>query len=90
MEATTETVSRKRIGRWIRLTVVCGAAATLFAAVLVTDLHPRTDDASVRANFIEVTAEVSGKLTLLPVKDNAFVKKGDLLFEIDPRPYQYA
>ena len=90
MEATTETVSRKRIGRWIRVTVVWGAAVTLFAAVLVTDLHPRTDDASVRANFIEITAEVSGKLTLLPVKDNAFVKKGDLLFEIDPRPYQYA
>jgi len=90
VEATTETVSRKRIGRWIRVTVVWGAAVTLFAAVLVTDLHPRTDDASVRANFIEITAEVSGKLTLLPVKDNAFVKKGDLLFEIDPRPYQYA
>lgn len=90
MEAIIETVSRKRIGRWIRVTVVWGAAVTLFAAVLVTDLHPRTDDASVRANFIEITAEVSGKLTLLPVKDNAFVKKGDLLFEIDPRPYQYA
>jgi multidrug efflux system membrane fusion protein len=72
------------------VTVVWGATVTLFAAVLVTDLHPRTDDASVRANFIEITAEVSGKLTLLPVKDNAFVKKGDLLFEIDPRPYQYA
>jgi len=26
----------------------------------------------------------------LPVKDNAFVKKGDLLFVIDPRPYEYA
>jgi multidrug efflux system membrane fusion protein len=26
----------------------------------------------------------------LPVKDNAFVKKGDLLFAIDPRPYEYA
>jgi membrane fusion protein, multidrug efflux system len=83
-------VSRKRIGRWIRITVVSGAALSLLAALLVTDLHPRTDDASVRANFIEITAEVSGKLTSLPVKDNAFVKKGDLLFEIDPRPYRYA
>ena len=90
MEVNKETVSKKRIGRWIRVPVVWGAAVALLAAVLVTDLHPRTDDASVRANFIEITAEVSGKLTLLPVKDNAFVKKGDLLFEIDPRPYQYA
>src|SRR5262249_52581098 len=78
------------IGRWIRITVVSGAALSLLAALLVTDLHPRTDDASVRANFIEITAEVSGKLTSLPVKDNAFVKRGDLLFEIDPRPYRYA
>jgi multidrug efflux system membrane fusion protein len=90
VEATTETVSRKRIGRSIRAAVLSGAALTLLAAILVTDRHPRTDDASVRANFIEITAEVSGKLTSLPVKDNAFVKKGDLLFEIDPRPYQYA
>ena len=90
MEATIETVSRKRIGRWIRVAVLSGAVLTLLAAILLTDLHPRTDDASVRANFVEITAEVSGKLTSLPVKDNAFEKKGDLLFEIDPRPYQYA
>jgi len=90
VEATIETLLRKRIGRWIRITVVSGAGITLLAAVLVTDFHPRTDDASVRANFIEITAEVSGKLTSLPVKDNAFIKKGDLLFEIDPRPYEYA
>src|SRR6185369_13324825 len=51
---------------------------------------PRTDDASVWANYIEIAPEVSGRLVELPVKDNAFVKKGDLLFVIDPRPYEYA
>jgi multidrug efflux system membrane fusion protein len=55
-----------------------------------TDRYPRTDDANVRANFIEIVAEVSGRLVQLPVKDNALVKKGDLLFAIDPRPYEYA
>jgi len=90
VEETTEAISRKRIGRWIRVSVVSGAVLTLLTAILVTDLHPRTDDASVRANFIEITAEVSGKLASLPVEDNAFVKKGGLLFEIDPRPYEYA
>jgi len=55
-----------------------------------TDKQPRTDDASVRANFIAIAPEVGGRLIQLPVKDNAFVKKGDLLFEIDPRDYQYA
>jgi multidrug efflux system membrane fusion protein len=63
------------------------------ALVLVmaeTNRYPRTDDASVRANLIEIAPEVNGRLVQLPVKDNAFVKKGGLLFAIDPRPYEYA
>jgi multidrug efflux system membrane fusion protein len=40
--------------------------------------------------LIEIAPEVSGRLVQLPVKDNAFVKQGDLLFAIDPRPFQYA
>lgn len=90
MEPTIPRAPKERIGRWIKISVIAGAALLLLVAILITDYHPRTDDASVRANFIEITAEVSGKLVELPVKDNAFVKKGDLLFEIDPRPYEYA
>ena len=52
--------------------------------------HPRTDDASVRANYIQFAPEVSGRLVTLAVKDNAFVHQRDLLFAIDPRQYQYA
>jgi len=85
-----EALKRKRLGRWIGIGTVGGAALLLLLAILQTDLHPRTDDASVRANVIGITPEVSGLLVQLPVKDNAFVKKGDLLFEIDPRPYEYA
>jgi multidrug efflux system membrane fusion protein len=90
MEPQIETLHRKRLGRWIGISVVGGAIVTLLLAVLLTDIYPRTDDASVRANFIGIAPEVNGLLVQLPVKDNAFVKKGDLLFEIDPRPYQYA
>jgi len=50
------------------------------------DLHPRTDDASIRANFIEIAPEVTGRVVDLPVKDNAFVKEGETLFVIDPLP----
>jgi multidrug efflux system membrane fusion protein len=62
----------------------------LLLVIQETGKHPRTDDANVRANFIEIVAEVSGRLVELPVKDNALVKKGDLLFAIDPRQYEYA
>jgi multidrug efflux system membrane fusion protein len=89
-DPAAETLRRKRVGRWIGRGVVAGAVVSLLLAVWLTDLYPRTDDASVWANYIGVTPEVSGLLVQLPVKDNAFVKKGGLLFEIDPRPYQYA
>jgi membrane fusion protein, multidrug efflux system len=90
MEQAPETLKRKQIGRWIAIGVVASAVVTLLIVILQTDLHPRTDDASVRANYIEIAPEVSGRLVELPVKDNAFVNKGDLLFFIDPRPYEYA
>jgi multidrug efflux system membrane fusion protein len=67
-----------------------GAAVALVLAILDTDRHPRTDDASVRANLIQIIPEVTGRLVELPVKDNQFVKKGGLLFAIDERPYKYA
>ncbi len=37
---------------------------------------------------VEIRARVTGYLTKLPFKEGAEVKEGDLLFEIDPRPYQ--
>lgn len=79
-----------RVGRWIGVGVVAASLIMLVVVVLQVDLHPRTDDASVRANFIEIAPEVSGRLTGLPVADNSFVKQGDTLFVIDPRPYEYA
>jgi multidrug efflux system membrane fusion protein len=90
MTQEPEIVSRKRVGRAIRIGVVIAAVVTLLLVVLDTDRHPRTDDASVRANFIEIAPEVSGRLVKLPVRDNAYVKQGDLLFVIDPRDYEYA
>ena len=55
-----------------------------------TNLYPRTDDAEVFSNFIGMAPQVDGPITKLFVSDNQFVKKGDLLVEIDPRPYAYA
>jgi membrane fusion protein, multidrug efflux system len=90
MEDSSENGYRKWIGRCIGVLVVGTAAVSLLLVLRETDTHPRTDDATVRANFIEIVAEVSGRLVNLPVKDNALVKKGELLFAIDPRPYEYA
>lgn len=47
-----------------------------------------TRDGKIRANVIQVAAQVSGKLVELPISDNQLVEKGDLLFRIDPIDYE--
>jgi multidrug efflux system membrane fusion protein len=89
MEQSSNT-ARKWIGRLIGLAVFVGAIVMLVLVVQETNQYPRTDDANVRANFIEIAPEVNGHLVQLAVKDNSFAKKGDVLFAIDPRPYEYA
>ncbi|MDR3723409.1 MAG: biotin/lipoyl-binding protein [Terracidiphilus sp.] len=68
------------------------ALAVLLALVVLWQMNgnPRTDDASVRANYVQFAPEVSGRLISLNVKDNFFVRQGTVLFKIDPRPYEYA
>ena len=78
------------IGRTLSVLIVIGALALGLVVVLETNYHPRTDDCEILANFIGIAPQVEGPLVHLPVHDNQFVKKGDLLFEIDPRPYRYA
>jgi multidrug efflux system membrane fusion protein len=67
-------------------------AALLLGAVVFwrAERHPRTDDAEVFANLIGIAPQVEGPIVELKVHDNEFVRKGDLLYVIDPRPYEYA
>jgi len=67
------------------------AAGVLGLGVLYHTHHdPRTDDAEVFANFIGIAPQVEGPIVRLNVRDNQFVKQGELLYEIDKRPYEYA
>ena len=49
--------------------------------------NPWTRDGQVRSQVVQITPRVSGMITAIHVTDNQHVKKGDLLFEIDPSPY---
>ncbi len=51
---------------------------------------PWTRDGTVRAYVVSVAPEVSGRIVKLPITDNQFVHKGDLLMVIDPTNYQIA
>jgi multidrug resistance efflux pump len=51
---------------------------------------PWTRDGAVRVYVVTMAPEVPGKIVNLPVVDNQFVHKGDLLMLIDPRNYEFA
>ncbi|NLR90975.1 HlyD family secretion protein [Flammeovirga agarivorans] len=67
--------------------IAIAAVATKYYDYIV---HPWTRNGQVMANIIQITPRVSGPIVTLHVKDNQFVKAGDLLFEIDPRTFQAA
>jgi membrane fusion protein, multidrug efflux system len=81
--------TRILVGRVLCASIVIGAMVSGIAVLHHTDVHPRTDDSEILANFIGIAPQVEGPLIRLSVHDNQFVKKGDLLFEIDDRPYRY-
>jgi membrane fusion protein (multidrug efflux system) len=49
-----------------------------------------TDDAFVKQDIVSVSAQVNGPISQVFVKDGTRVKRGDILFRIDPQPYQVA
>ena len=51
---------------------------------------PWTRDGTVRAYVVTMAPEVAGRIVELPVVDNQFVHKGDLLMAIDPTDYRIA
>ncbi|MEI9998891.1 MAG: efflux RND transporter periplasmic adaptor subunit [Verrucomicrobiota bacterium] len=81
---------RAALGRVIKWAIVVCALVLSVVVYYLYEYYPRTDDASVTANVVGIAPRVSGPITRIAVTDNQFVKAGDLLFEIDPVPYQDA
>jgi multidrug efflux system membrane fusion protein len=90
MEINKEMQHRQLLGRWISIVFVSGAVILGLVVFHHANQYPRTEDAEIFANFIGIAPQVEGPLIRLNVHDNQFVKKGELLYEIDERPYQYA
>ena len=82
--------ARRVAGRLIGALIVVGALVAVVITLLQWERRPQTDDATVRANFVGITPKVTGHIVELRVKDNQQVKEGDLLFVVDPRPYEIA
>jgi len=78
------------------LPVLATLAAVAVAAVAAWQAwqyymgSPWTRDGTVRAYVVKIAPQVAGEIVKLPIADNQFVHKGDLLMLIDPRNYSIA
>jgi multidrug efflux system membrane fusion protein len=90
MNIDTTTRPQKVLSRRISIGLAIAAVALGLVALYHTNRYPRTDDSEILANFIGIAPQVDGRLIRLTVRDNQFVKKGELLYEIDERPFRYA
>jgi multidrug efflux system membrane fusion protein len=79
----------KLAGRVLSVAIIVGALILGLVVLYHSNRYPRTDDSEILANFIGIAPQVEGPIIHLNVRDNQFVKRGTLLFEIDPRPYRY-
>jgi multidrug resistance efflux pump len=84
--------SKFKIVRWGWLS---GAVAILIGAFILATflalfnyLTP-SGRVTVTGRVVEVTPNVTGQIVAIPVKPNVPVKSGDVLFQIDPAPFQY-
>lgn len=84
----TNLKQRMLLGRILGILIVLGAVLTGSLVWHLNYQNPRTNDAMVRANIVGIAPEVSGRIVELHVEDNQYVKQGELLYVIDPRPYQ--
>ncbi|MEM8571817.1 MAG: HlyD family efflux transporter periplasmic adaptor subunit [Pseudomonadota bacterium] len=77
-------------GRFLILVFLVLAVA-IWASVQISRFYfSFTTDAYVLTDVVTVAPTVAGPISELHVDDNDVVDAGDVLFEIDPRPYQYA
>jgi RND family efflux transporter MFP subunit len=73
---------------WVTGTIVLIAALVLVFKYRNYVQNPWTRNGQVCAEVIQIAPRISGPIVKLAIKDNQFVKAGDLLVEIDPRTFQ--
>ncbi|MEZ4546993.1 MAG: HlyD family secretion protein [Thermodesulfobacteriota bacterium] len=73
---------------WVLL-VVCIIIVLIFYYVLLDRYTPYTSDAFIQTYVLQVAPQVDGRVVEIYVGNNEQAKKGQKLFSLDPRPYEY-
>ena len=79
------------LNKWSLPTAVLGGIVMLFMILLIMNYnHPFTKEARIYFYTTPIVPAVRGMVTEVPVQSNQPLKKGDVMFRVDPRPYEYA
>jgi membrane fusion protein (multidrug efflux system) len=81
---------RGRTAKWLLLLIVVIALAGAAGYWYLTKDEATTDDAYTDGNAVTIAPQVAGEVIARDVTDNQPVKAGEVLIEIDPRPYRAA
>ncbi len=79
--------------RWRFILLVGGPVLALLTGLgmyLMAGRYIRTEDAYIKADLLPIAAEISGRAVAVPVRRNEVVHTGQVLFRIDPAPFQLA
>jgi membrane fusion protein, multidrug efflux system len=79
---------RSRLGKPIALLIIAAAIGFGLYVLRLQSRFPSSDDATIDADVVHVASQVGGRIVAIAVAENDRVAKGDLLFQIDPVPYQ--
>ncbi|RWC30885.1 MAG: HlyD family secretion protein [Mesorhizobium sp.] len=84
-------VLRVPLNKWTVTTAAVAGFLMIGGILIVMNYnHPFTTEARLYFYATPVTPSVNGEVIDVPVAPNSHVKKGDVLFRLDPRPFEYA
>lgn len=75
-------------GKLIALAIITVAVIVSLRSASWVSQHRSSSDASIDADVVHVAPEVGGRIIEIRVRENSPVHRGDILFQIDPLPYQ--
>jgi multidrug resistance efflux pump len=90
MTKTAPDITKNIIAKMPTLLLVLAAIVLAYVVYQRWTDDPWTRDGQVRADIVKIAPRVSGYIVEVAVQDNHFVRKGELLFRIDPSSYQLA
>jgi len=77
------------VNKWTLPTAVLGGIFLIgFILIVMNYNHPFTDNARIYFATTPIMPDVKGRVIEVPARPNELLKQGDVLFRIDPAPYQ--